>query len=106
MPDAPALERYRRAVADEKSGTALVAIVRQARVKKIEVAGHEALKTAPRGYPKDHTRIDLLRQKGLVAWREWPVGAWLATRKPEQRVVDFLHAAAPLREWLAKHTAT
>ena len=28
-----------------------------------------ALKTAPRGYAKDHPRIELLRQKGLVGYR-------------------------------------
>jgi uncharacterized protein (TIGR02453 family) len=104
MPDAAALDRYRRAVADDRSGAALVALVKPLRAEKIEVSGHEALKTAPRGYPKDHPRIDLLRQKGLVAWREWPVGSWLGTKRAEQRIVDFLHASAPLRAWLAKHT--
>jgi uncharacterized protein (TIGR02453 family) len=103
MPDAEHLERYRRAVADERSGAALTKIVKEARARKIEVTGHEALKTAPRGYPKDHPRIDLLRQKGLIAWREWPVGAWLQSKKAEQRIVDFLHDAAPLRAWLTKH---
>lgn len=39
-----------------------------------EVTGHDVLKTAPRGYPKDLPRIELLRFKGLIAWREWPAG--------------------------------
>ena len=37
------------------------------------------LKTAPRGYPKDHPRIELLRYKGLITWRTWPPGPWLGT---------------------------
>jgi uncharacterized protein (TIGR02453 family) len=97
------LERYREGVADGRSGTALVKLVAQARHAKIEITAHETLKTAPRNYPKDHPRIDLLRQKGIIAWREWPVGAWLGTKRAKDRVVDFLHAAAPLNAWLAKH---
>jgi len=69
----------------------------------LDVTARESLKTAPRGYPKDHPRIDLLRQKGLIAWQEWPVGAWLGTRKAKDRVVGFLDAAAPLRAWLDRH---
>jgi uncharacterized protein (TIGR02453 family) len=102
-PEPDGLERYRRAIADDRSGTALTKIVAAARKQRIEITGHESLKTAPRGYPKDHPRIELLRQKGLVAWREWPVGPWLGSAKPKQRVVEFLDAAAPLRAWLAKH---
>jgi uncharacterized protein (TIGR02453 family) len=97
------LERYRAAVADGRSGTALVKLVAKARDAKIEITAHETLKTAPRGYPKDHPRIDLLRQKGLIAWREWPVGAWLGTKRAKDRIVEFLHTAAPVNDWLAKH---
>ena len=97
------LDRYRRAVADDGSGEALVAVVSEARVHKVDVTGHDALKTAPRGYPKDHPRIELLRNKGLIAWKDWPVGAWLGTRKAKDRVIDFLHVAQPLNRWLADH---
>jgi uncharacterized protein (TIGR02453 family) len=102
-PEPDQLDRYRSAVADPRRGAALVKIVNQARAAQLEVRGHEELKTAPRGYAKDHPRIDLLRQKGLIAWREWPVGSWLGTQAPKRRVVDFLHAAAPLRAWLTKY---
>jgi uncharacterized protein (TIGR02453 family) len=97
------LDRYRRAVADDAGGEALTVIVAEARTHKLDITGHDTLKTAPRGYPKDHPRIELLRNKGLIAWREWPPAAWLGTRKAKDRVVDFLHAARPLNEWLAAH---
>lgn len=97
------LDRYRRAVADDGSGENLVAIVAEAKKQKVDITGHDVLKTAPRGYPKDHPRIDLLRNKGLIAWKEWPPGAWLGTRKAKDRVIDFLHAARPLNEWLTGH---
>jgi Conserved hypothetical protein (DUF2461) len=58
------------------------------------------LKTAQRGYPKDHPRIELLRYKGLVEWREWPAGAWLGTAKAKDRVVKFFEISRPLVAWL------
>jgi uncharacterized protein (TIGR02453 family) len=97
------LERYRQAVVDDRSGTELDEIVRAAAKRGIEVTSHETLKTAPRGYPKDHPRVELLRHKGLVTWRHWPVGSWLGTSQAKKRVVDFLHASAPLKQWLATH---
>jgi uncharacterized protein (TIGR02453 family) len=97
------LERYRAAVADNRRGRALERLVAEARAAKIEVAGGETLKTAPRGYPKDHPRIDLLREKGLILWRDWPVGAWLGTKQAETRVVGLLRAAEPINRWLKKN---
>jgi uncharacterized protein (TIGR02453 family) len=100
------LERYRHAVADDASGVPLAAIVAQAQQAGLDVAAHDTLKTSPKGYPKDHPRVDLLRHKGLIAWREWPAGAWLGTPEPKTRIVDFLHAAAPLKDWLDKHVGS
>jgi uncharacterized protein (TIGR02453 family) len=97
------LDRYRRAVADERSGPALVAIVAKLTAQKVTVDGTANLKTAPKGYPKDHLRIDLLRHKDLIAWQDWPVGAWLGTRAAKTRVVQFLRKATPLQEWLDEH---
>jgi uncharacterized protein (TIGR02453 family) len=94
------LERYRRAVSESRSGTALAAIVAEARASGLQIQGREPLKTAPRGYPKDHPRIELLRYKGLVTWQDWPAGAWLGTRRAKDRVVRFLELSEPLNGWL------
>jgi uncharacterized protein (TIGR02453 family) len=94
------LERYREAVDDEASGGELERIVDTARSKRLEVMGHGALKTAPRGYPKDHPRIELLRYKGLVTWRSFGAGAWLGTEAAETKVIAFLHDSRPLMGWL------
>jgi uncharacterized protein (TIGR02453 family) len=98
MPDQ--LERFRAAVADDRTGKPLARMVDKATKSGIEVSAHDTLKTAPKGYPKDHARIDLLRQKGLIYWRMWPAGAWLGTPKAKDRVVDLLRAAKPLLKWL------
>ena len=60
----------------------------------------ETLKSAPRGYPKDHERIDLLRLKGLVVMRSWTPAAWLGTVRAKQRVVEVFRAASPVLRWL------
>lgn len=106
MPTTDQLARFRAAVADEKSGKKLVGLVGELKKKRIQVSAHETLKSAPRGYAFDHPRIDLLRHKGLTAWREWPVGSWLATAASRRRIVEFLRATAPLRAWLDKHVGS
>jgi len=97
------LERYREAVAHERSGPKLASIVAKARGAGLDVTGHDALKTAPKGYPKDHPRIELLRYKGLITWKEWPAGPWLGTSKARDRIVGFLRASQPLNKWLRDH---
>jgi uncharacterized protein (TIGR02453 family) len=94
------LERYRKAVADDGTGEELVGIVEGVRAARIDVTGHHRLKTAPKGYPKDHARIELLRNKGLIAWKDWPAGAWLGRASAKDRVVEFLRTARPLSDWL------
>lgn len=94
------LERYREAVADDGPGGRLVAIIDDLTARDIDVHGHDMLKTAPRGYPADHPRVELLRYKGVVAWREWPVEPWLATAAAKDRVSEFLAATTPLAGWL------
>ena len=94
------VERYRVAVADDTTGPELVAVLAKLAKAQVTVDGSESLRSAPRGYPKDHPRIELLRHRGLFAWRSWPVGAWLGTAAAKKRVVDMLRSAQPLQTWL------
>jgi uncharacterized protein (TIGR02453 family) len=98
MPDQ--LERFRTACAGDRTGKALVRLVDRATAEGIEVSAHDVLKTAPKGYPKDHPRIELLRHKGLIYWKHWPAGSWLGTARAKERVVELLRAAKPLIKWL------
>jgi uncharacterized protein (TIGR02453 family) len=97
------LERYRAAVAADATGGALEQVIAVLRKQDIEVHGRDSLKSAPRGYPADHPRIELLRHKGLVAWKEWPVEPWLATAAAKTEVDGFLVASRPLGQWLEAH---
>jgi uncharacterized protein (TIGR02453 family) len=102
MPDPPQLARFRAAVADDRSGPELESIVATLRKHAYDVGAHDTLKTAPKGYPQDHPRIELLRSKGLVMSKSWPVGAWLGTKKAKDRVVTCLNAARPLNVWIER----
>ena len=97
------LQRYREAVDAEPSGSDVARIVAAIRDAGIEVTCHGRVKTAPRGYAKDHPRIGLLCMKGLVAWRQWPAGNWLATPQAGSRLVEFFTRAEPIQQWLSRH---
>lgn len=100
------IDRYRKAVADERTGTGLRRELDALEKQGVDVVARDALKTVPRGYPKDHPRIELLRYKGLIAWQEWPVEQWLETGAAKDRIVWFFRVAKPLREWLDTHVGS
>ena len=97
------LQRYRQALAAEPAGSDLARTAAAIRQAGIELTAHDRLKTAPKGYPKDHPRIDLLCLKGLIAWKQWPAAAWLATPKTKSRIVEFFVQTDPLQDWLTAH---
>jgi len=96
------LERFRAAVADDRTGSELESIVAELRKAGYEIGG-EALKVAPRGYPRDHPRVVLLRHKGVTAGRTYAPAKWLHTARAKDRVVQAWRAAAPLHAWLDRH---
>ncbi len=94
------LDRFRTAIAGD-AGAALADIVASLRAHEVEVRGR-AVKTAPRGVPKDHERIALLRMKEIVAGARLPVdrtesGGAVAHAT---RIWDL---TADLRQWLDAH---
>lgn len=94
------LQRYRAAVARDVTGEELERIVGALEADGLTVVGEEPLKTAPRGFAKDHPRIALLRNRGLIVWQEWPAEPWLATAQAKDRIADVLRRARPLHDWL------
>jgi uncharacterized protein (TIGR02453 family) len=97
------LLRYRAAVHTDDTGEALRAIIAGIESGDAVVQGSGALKTVPRGFLRDHVRADLLRYRGIYAWREWEPGAWLGRATARKRVVELLRSSAPLQEWLQTH---
>jgi uncharacterized protein (TIGR02453 family) len=97
------LDRYRAAVAADVAGDALERIVATLREQDIAVQGYESLKRVPPGYPADHPRAELLRQKGLYAWKQWPVEPWLGTPAARAKLAGFFADVEPLSGWLEQH---
>ena len=96
------LERFRAAVVDDRTGPQLADLVAAARAGGLEVVG-ESLRTAPRGYPRDHPRGELLRHKALVAGRSLPGTAGIGRDEALEHVASAWRAAEPLNAWLDEH---
>ncbi|MFC4242192.1 DUF2461 domain-containing protein [Gryllotalpicola reticulitermitis] len=95
------LDRYRIAVADDTKGTALQAVIAELADAGIDVTTRETLKSAPRGFPKDHPRAGLLRNKDLAAWKQWPaITSWVGSTGAKTHIIETLRASQPLVDWL------
>jgi len=100
MMDARSLERYRVAVAEDKSGKELTKLLAALVKKGFVVRSHDSYKRMPKGYDVDHPRAEHLLRKGLtVGFPELPKGILV---KPElsRWLVTHAKLAAPLVEWL------
>ena len=97
------LARFRDAIADDGTGPALERAIATAHEAGVETYG-EALKTAPRGYPRDHARVALLRHKALIAGsrlQPGPDGIARAAALDHARLTWA--ACVPLNAWLDEH---
>jgi hypothetical protein len=102
------LERYREAVAADATGRALEGILNDLSQRGIEV-GHgmtEPLKTAPRGYPKDHPRVDLLRQKAVSAHRRLSGASLRDAEAVREFVVETFDACGSLNDWIKSNVGS
>ncbi|MGF1599976.1 MAG: DUF2461 domain-containing protein [Acidimicrobiales bacterium] len=96
------LERFREAVDADDTGPEISAVV-EALARTYRIGAIDELRTAPRGYPRDHPRVELLRRKGLMASKEFGAPAWIHTRKVVSRVRAMWSDVAPMNAWLDAH---
>jgi uncharacterized protein (TIGR02453 family) len=96
------LERYREQVDDDTHGPLLMKLVAKARRAGLELWG-ESLATAPRGYPQEHERIELLRRKSLSLGATLKFGRGISRPDGLAFVTKTWHAAAPVTGWLDEH---
>jgi uncharacterized protein (TIGR02453 family) len=95
-------QRLVEAVADERSGQELVALVAAAEEAGLTIWGQE-LKTAPRGYTRDHPRIRFLRHKHLNTGANLDDPAALTSRAALDHTVRAWRAGADVNAWLDRH---
>lgn len=96
------LDRYREAVADDGSGAELAKLTTTAQKAGLELWGM-SLATAPRGCPKDHERIELLRRKSLSLGANRKFGRGIGRADGLRFVTQTWQAAAPVTGWLDEH---
>ncbi|MGW6200787.1 DUF2461 family protein [Kribbella sp. NPDC055110] len=96
------IERYRVAVADDRSGPQLVAILRK--LEGFVISG-DLLKRPLRGYPVDHPRAELLRHKSLIATRALGCEEWIHTSAAADQVLAAFTRLRPLSRWLVQNVA-
>jgi uncharacterized protein (TIGR02453 family) len=101
MPDQ--LERYRAAVADNRTGPKLATAVAALRKQRYNVDARESLKRSPRGYEPDHPRAELLRMKGVHVGREFGAPKWVHTAGALDRILTTWRDAKPVNQWLDRH---
>ena len=100
--DRDQLARYRDGVADAVHGPELAARVEEAEQAGLDVWSGR-LATAPRGYPKDHERIDLLRHKNLTLGARLDLGAGISRSDGLEFVAWTWRTASPVTGWLDEH---
>lgn len=102
--DSAMIARYREAVDDDVSGSQLHRIVTGIEGAGMQVLG-DTLKSAPRGYSKEHPRIDLLRHRSLYVMADHGEPAWMSTPEVVDRLLDDWRAVRPLVAWINEHMA-
>jgi uncharacterized protein (DUF2461 family) len=92
----------RESVADDRRGAELEKILAKLGKQGWSIYG-EKLKSTPRGYEKDHPRIDLLRHKSLYASTTYELDDALHEPETAQRVRTRWRQVRVLNEWAADH---
>ena len=100
MLDKPELERYRKAVDDDRSGGELAKIVMKEERAGYDVGG-EHYKRVPAGFDAGHPREALLRHAGIYVGTEMKIPAAAKTAKFPAFCAAHYKKMAPLMAWLS-----
>lgn len=104
MMDPGQIDRYRKAVLDERRGRDLVAILARLAKAGFVIGSHEMLKKVPRGFDPMHPRADLLKRKSLTVTFPKLPSDLIVSRSLIDWLVKETKPVAPLIEWLAAAT--
>jgi uncharacterized protein (TIGR02453 family) len=97
------LTRFREAVVADNTGTEIELLVAAAEAARFEVGAIGELKSAPRGYDRNHPRIELIRRKGLMLSKNFGTPKWIHTAQVERKVRDAWAGARDVCDWLDAH---
>ncbi len=96
------LAAIRAAIDHDRHGGELADILAELRAAGWTIDG-DRLKTAPRGWPKDHPRIELLRHRALTVLRGYGFDEVIDQPGLVDRVRADWRAVTPLVDWVVRH---
>jgi uncharacterized protein (TIGR02453 family) len=96
------VDRLRQAVNAGRTAAPLTRAITRAQDAGLELNAPDLVR-APRGYPADHPRVELLRRRSLTVARRRKIGTWLHKPRAGAYIREELQAAAPLVRWLRDH---
>ncbi len=103
MMDNEQLARYRQAIdGDDAVASVLRHAIDEVTANGFGVEG-QALKTAPRGYRRDHPEIELLRHRSVAVIKTFAPARWMHTGAAADRIIDVWRAGRPVNDWLARY---
>ena len=103
-PSSEQLKRFRAVVDDDQKAEELQRVLGDLRRHRLPLGEPAALATAPRGYSRDHPRIELLRRTRLTVERRWPEAAWMNRgSESRRRIRDAWRAASAWNDWLEEN---
>ena len=102
-PSRDQLARFRARQDDPGAASSLDAVLAPLAGQGFTPSFEDALVTAPRGWPRDHPRVALLRLRRLLVGQQDDPGPWLYEPGCLDRVVGAWRAVAPWNRWLAGH---
>jgi uncharacterized protein (TIGR02453 family) len=101
-PASDQVERLRAAVDKRRTAELLERALTTAHAAGLALNEPDLVR-APRGYPADHPRLDLLRRRRLTVARRHELGPWLQRREAGRRIRRQLDASSPLVLWLRQY---
>jgi len=96
------LAAFRAAIVHDTYGAELERLLAEVERDGYDIGG-ERLKTAPRGFDKDHPRIDLLRYKTLSVGHSLGFEPVIHTADLLDLVRDDWRAARPVVDWISRN---
>lgn len=102
-PSRDQLRRFRDLQDDPAATASLDAVLTPLARAGFAPSPEDALTTAPRGWPRDHPRVALLRLRRLLVGQQREPGPWLCGPGCLDLVVEAWRTVTPWDEWLAGH---
>lgn len=100
---APALARFRELADGDRRGPEIEGVIAELGGHDLTLMTEGALRTAPRGYPIDHPRIELLRLTRLAVGRTEELAEWMWTPDAFDIVSDAWRSVSVWNRWLAEN---